>query len=165
MCPGPGARPATPPLRPRAQRRPGPARSPLHQAPGWQAPVSTRQPARRRRSRRRAPPRVSGGPISPLDYRRTLNLGSGSGSWIRVQDQRRARRLVEVEIRHQVAELRVLLADVWSRVRPTISLRIQPRPAQEYVLDELHVCVVAQRLVIDAGAARVRTDHESWPPP
>ena len=47
----------------------------------------------------------------------------------------------------EVAEDRAVLADVGPRVGPTVGGRIEPLPAEEVVLDELVVRVVAERLV------------------
>src|SRR3954447_3025257 len=78
----------------------------------------------------------------------------------RLQQQRPPRPLREVEVVPQVAEQLGVLADGRARVGAAVRPRVEPRAAEEVVLDELQVRVEAQRLVVDDAAPRVRADHE-----
>jgi hypothetical protein len=50
----------------------------------------------------------------------------------------------------EVAELRRALAHVRPWVRPAVGARVEPPRLQDVVLDELHVRVERERLVVDA---------------
>jgi len=76
------------------------------------------------------------------------------------QELGRARLLVEVEVADKVPEPRVGLADVGSRVRATVSRRIESLAPKEVIFDESDVGVVAEDLMIDEAAARVWADHQ-----
>ncbi len=77
------------------------------------------------------------------------------------QNHRRPRLLVEVEVRAQVAELRIGLANVGTRVRPAVCGGIEALRAEEVVLDELVEGVMTQRLVIDVALTGVGADDQS----
>src|SRR5919201_3325190 len=79
----------------------------------------------------------------------------------RREDERRPRLLREVEVADEVPELRRALPHVGARVGAAVRARVEPLTLQEVVLDELHVCVERQRLVVDEAAPRVRADHEA----
>src|SRR5215472_13270681 len=70
-------------------------------------------------------------------------------------------RLCEIEIRSQIAELRRVLTDIGPRIRTPVRLRIDARAVQEVVLDEFHVRVEAQGLMIDVALPRVRADDKT----
>src|SRR4051794_12288518 len=78
----------------------------------------------------------------------------------RRQQQRRPRLLAEVEVADEVAEDRHVLAHGRARIGPTVSPRVEPFPVQEVVLDELHVGVEAQDLVVDEPTPGVGRDDE-----
>src|SRR5689334_6514662 len=80
---------------------------------------------------------------------------------MRVKDQRPPRFLLEVEVLDEVAEDLRALANIRSRIGTPVRLRIEPRPAEEVVLDELRVGVEAQDLMVDEPAPRIRADHEA----
>ena len=69
------------------------------------------------------------------------------------QDLRRPGLLVEVEVGEQVAEQRVRLAHVGPRVGASVGRGVEPLAAEEVVLDELDVRVVAEDLVVDVARA------------
>src|SRR5258707_398716 len=76
------------------------------------------------------------------------------------QDHRSTRRLVEVEIGHEVAEYRDVLTHGRARVRPPVGFRIEPLAAEEDVFDEFDIRVEAQGLVVDVAALGVGADHD-----
>src|SRR5579863_4741326 len=80
------------------------------------------------------------------------------------QNFRTARRLVEIEICAQIAELRRVFAHVGTAVGAAIGFRIDALAVEEVVFNELHVGVVTQRLMIDKTTAGVRTDHDARHP-
>jgi hypothetical protein len=80
------------------------------------------------------------------------------------QELGRPRPLVEVEIVDQVVEHRADLPDVRSAVRTAVRRRIKPLASEEIILDAPGVGVVAQDLMIDEAAARIRADHQPGHP-
>jgi hypothetical protein len=68
--------------------------------------------------------------------------------------------LREVKVVGQVAEDRLVLADVGTRIGTPVGLRIDALTTEEVVLDELHVGVEAERLVVDVALLRVGADHQ-----
>ena len=52
-------------------------------------------------------------------------------------------------------------AQRWARIGPAIGHRIDTLPVQEIILDELVVCIEAQRLMIDVAVPRVWADHDA----
>src|SRR3954454_2384089 len=110
-----------------------------------------------------APRRVIPPPSMAADCDRSpllSALAAGAG----VQDQRTPRRLAEVELAPEVAELLGVLPDVGARVGAAIGGRVQPLAAEEVVLDELQVRVEAQRLVVDLALTGVRADEQAGDP-
>src|SRR5947209_8857223 len=77
------------------------------------------------------------------------------------QDHRRPRKLPEVEVLAEISEQQVVLADVGPGVWAAVGGGIQPFAAEEVVLDELVVGIVAEYLMVDVAAARVRADDDS----
>ena len=69
------------------------------------------------------------------------------------EDQRWARRLVEVEVVGEVAEDLLVLADVGSGIGSAVGGGVDALAVQEVVLDELVVGVEAEGLVVDVAAA------------
>ena len=57
----------------------------------------------------------------------------------------------EVEVALEIAQDRHLLAHRRTRVGPSAVARVEPAAAPEVVLDELHVRVEAEYLMIDVG--------------
>src|SRR5439155_21665700 len=82
--------------------------------------------------------------LAPLLWRRGGPRGRGKG-----KDQGGPRRLGEVEIAHEVAELRRVLPDVGPGIGPAVGGGVEALSSEEQVLDELHVGVVGQDLVVD----------------
>jgi len=76
------------------------------------------------------------------------------------QDERGDRVLAEVEGGPHVAQGWIVLPNVGSGVRPSIGRGIEPLALQEVVLDELHVCVEGQRLVVDQACPGIGADHQ-----
>src|SRR5262249_62129739 len=91
-----------------------------------------------------------------------LSLGSLAQvrPWVRVEDQRLARLLLEVEVADEGAEDRLVLANLGTRVGTPVRRRVQPLAAEEVVLDELRIGVEAERLMVDEATARIGADHE-----
>src|SRR6516165_10674865 len=77
------------------------------------------------------------------------------------QDDRRPWWLVEVEVVHEVAELGNGLAHSRTWIGTSVGVRVQACAAEEVVLDELQVGVVAERLMVDEPFLRVRRNHEA----
>ena len=77
--------------------------------------------------------------------------GGGGRAGVRLhrQGQRGAGWLGEVEGVSEVAELGGVLSDSWSRVGSPVGGGIEPGTAEEVVLDELEVGIVAENLVVD----------------
>src|SRR5690348_17617231 len=80
---------------------------------------------------------------------------------MRGEQQRTPRLLVEVEVPAEVAQDRLVLADVRTAVGPAVGPGVDPPAAEEVVLDELEVRVEAGDLVDDVAAPRVRADHDA----
>src|SRR5204862_435904 len=78
----------------------------------------------------------------------------------RLQEERRAGCLPEVEVVDEVAENRQALTNVGAKVRPAVRSGVEAPASEEVVLDELRVRVEAERLVIDVPAPCVGTDHD-----
>src|SRR5439155_10805228 len=76
------------------------------------------------------------------------------------QQEGRPRRLAEVEVGREVAEDRDAFAHVGSWVGTPVGAWVQPLAAEEVVLDELHVGVEAQGLVVDVTVFGVGTDND-----
>src|SRR5581483_6985938 len=73
----------------------------------------------------------------------------------RLEQERRARRLREVEVPAQIAQDAHVLAHRRPRIRPPVRPRIQPLPTQEVVLHELQIRIEAQRLMIHVALPRI----------
>src|ERR1700730_6061439 len=76
------------------------------------------------------------------------------------QDERRSRRLTEVEVVDQVAEDLRGFADIGSWVRSAVGRWVEALAAQEGILDELVEGVEAQRLVVDIAPLGIGADDE-----
>src|SRR5437762_2229755 len=76
------------------------------------------------------------------------------------QDDRWTRRLVEIEIRPEIAEYRDVLTHVRAGVGPPVGFRIEPLAAEGHVFDEFDIRVEAQGLVVDVAALGVGADHD-----
>src|SRR5207248_11276483 len=76
------------------------------------------------------------------------------------EEERRPRLLVEVEVLREIAEDRLVLADVRATVGAAVGLGIEPPATEEVVLDELEVGVEAEGLVVDVALLRVGAYHE-----
>ena len=115
-----------------------PARRPWGRAPsgrGRAAPRTPRKPARAA---------VDAGPGAGW----TGRIVGGRGVWL------------EVEVGGDVAEDRVVLADVGAGVGAAVGGGIEARAVDEVVLDELRVGVEAEDLVVDVALLGVRADHD-----
>src|SRR5437764_13673930 len=73
------------------------------------------------------------------------------GGWIGRQDLASPRPLGEVEVATEIAQQRVVLPDIRTRVRPPVGGRVEPLAGQEVVFDELVVVVVAENLMVDVA--------------
>src|SRR5215831_6047997 len=80
------------------------------------------------------------------------------------QQHRRAGRLAEVEVLLQLAEQRLVLADVGPAVGTAVGPGVEPGAAEEVILDELQVRVAAERLVVDDTLPGVRGDDDPRDP-
>src|SRR5436309_15694127 len=80
---------------------------------------------------------------------------------MRIQNERWARPLREVEVARERAEDRFVLADVGARIRAAVGARVDALATEEVVLDELDVGVEAERLMVDEALASVGADHEA----
>src|SRR6476661_5541746 len=68
--------------------------------------------------------------------------------------------LVEVEVVGQVTQLGVVLPDAGTVVRPAVGGGVDPLAAQEIVLDEFEVGVLAEDLVVDVPLLGVGADDQ-----
>ncbi len=80
------------------------------------------------------------------------------------QDQWRARWLTEVEVAQKAAEPGRVFAHVGPWVRAAVGIRIESLPAEEVVLDELQVSIVAELLMVDVSGPRIWADHQAGHP-
>jgi hypothetical protein len=78
------------------------------------------------------------------------------------QQHRWPRRLREVEVPHQVAEDRFVLAHAGTWIGAAVGRRVEALAAEEDILDELQVSVEAERLVVDVAC--VTTEIKPSPP-
>ena len=86
--------------------------------------------------------------------------GPRIGGRVGGQQQRREGGLAEIEVLGQVAQDRLVLADVGPGIWAPIGRGIKPGAAEEVVLDELQVGVAAVCLVVDVTPPGVgRDDH------
>src|SRR5262245_45921913 len=109
--------------------------------------ATTEGTPRLRAARKISPPDApTEGNTGPFAHRGPNGLGT---SGLRIQDQRRTGRLIEVELQGQVAQDRHPFPNGPTRVRPAVRRRVQARTAQEAILDQLEVRVERQRLVVD----------------
>src|SRR5436309_14680478 len=76
------------------------------------------------------------------------------------QEHRWPRRLAEVEVRGDVAELWSALGHEGPRVGPAVVGGVQPRALEKVVLDELEVRIERERLMVDVALTGVGTDHQ-----
>src|SRR5207253_2955019 len=74
------------------------------------------------------------------------------------------RGLSEVEFCREVAEDLDVLAHGDARIGSPVGGRVEALAAEEVVLDELHIRVEAQRLVVDVAAFGVWADQETGDP-
>src|SRR5580765_3076721 len=70
------------------------------------------------------------------------------------QQDRWPRFLIEVEVAREIPEHARVLPHARPRVGPAVGLRVEPRAAEEVVLDELGVSIEAEHLVIDVAPPR-----------
>src|SRR5947207_1072153 len=88
-------------------------------------------------------------------------LRCGTGGGVGGQDDRRPGWLGEIEVVAEVAELCGRLSYVGSRVGSCVGGRVESLTAEEGVLDELGVGVVAQCLVVDVSLLGVGADDDA----
>src|SRR5215475_8207119 len=81
-----------------------------------------------------------------------------------VQDQRRLRRLSEVEVVYQVAQDMGAFADIRTRITPSVGGRVEPGVMEEVIFYELDVSVERQVLVVDKAVLGVGADHHGRHP-
>src|SRR5690349_22690053 len=74
------------------------------------------------------------------------------------EDERRTRRLIEIELAREVTEDRDVLANRRARVGPAVGRGIEALAAQEIVLDELEIRIEAERLMVDVAALGIGAD-------
>ena len=67
-----------------------------------------------------------------------------------IQHERRERTGAEVEFRTEIPEGGIVLANVGARIGASVGRGIDALPAEEHILDELGIGIMAQSLVIDA---------------
>ena len=77
------------------------------------------------------------------------------------EDQRRTRGLVEIEIQQQVTQLSRIFTHVRPGVRSAVRGWIDALAAQEEILYELDIGILAQGLVVDEAFSGVGTDHQA----
>ncbi len=94
--------------------------------------------------------------------RKEGGIDGGVGPRVGRQQERLARCLAEVEVVHQVAKLRRVLADIGPGIGPAVGLRVEAGAVKEIVLDELQVGVAAQDLVVDEALLGVGGDDQPW---
>src|SRR5581483_10071468 len=87
-----------------------------------------------------------------------------SRRWVGRENQGRTRRLSEIEVLQQVAELRESLADIRARVWAAIGPGVKALATEEIVFDELDVGIKAQYLVINVSLLGIGADHETGYP-
>ncbi len=68
--------------------------------------------------------------------------------------------LIEIEVAGEIAQRRVSLAAIGTRVGTIVGGEIEALPAEEIVLDELQVRVVTEKLVVDVALLGIRTGHD-----
>src|SRR5579871_4730972 len=96
---------------------------------------------------------------SVVVVRRAVSVAGHRGDW---QQQRRPRRLGEVEVLHQVTQDSDVLTDRRSPVGSAIGRGIQALTLDKHVLDELEVGIEAQRLMIDESLLCVWANYQCW---
>ena len=140
----------------------------LEQLPSLGDEISPRRPRSTRpphAPNRPAPsPAAPGRDRGPRGNRLSYWVGrqARAGEW--GQHQRLARWLGEIEIAEQVAKLRRRFPHPRPRIGPPVGLGVKPLAAEEEILDQLHVGVVAEDLVVDVALARVGADDDAGHP-
>src|SRR5262245_2337282 len=82
----------------------------------------------------------------------------------RPQRHRTPGRLGEIKVVDEVAELARTFAHDGAWIGPAVGLRVEPRAAEEIILDELQVRIGGQPLVIYEAVLRVRADDQAGHP-
>src|SRR5215468_3572645 len=109
---------------------------------------------------------VGGGRCGAPQARRLANEIPGDerrvGRRIRRQQERLARRLVEVEVAEEIAQDRLVFPDIGAAIRPAVGLRVEPGIVQKIILDELQIGIAAEDLMVDVALPGVRRDDDAW---